>query len=61
MAKRLPPTKKATNAARAFRCILCGGAVVPREEGREERYPKMLVCRRCHAEFGSTRPSSRNY
>ena len=49
MAKRLPPTVKDTNAARASRCSVCGGAIVPREEGRGERYPKMLVCRRCHA------------
>lgn len=61
MAKRLQEVTKPGPENGTLRCTVCGGTVAPRDEGRAGRYPKMLVCRCCHAEFGTTRPGIQNY
>ena len=52
---------KAVIGATMQACSVCGGPVVVEDLHRNERFPRRLRCLVCDAEYGTTRPPSRNY
>jgi hypothetical protein len=53
--------RTAPSAVESRLCRVCGGAIALEDGARPERYPRRWVCVVCRAEYGTTRPASRNY